>query len=93
MLLRGRVEVARWPLAAVASRPGPDLGVVGRLARLQLAALRMGCTIEVRNAGAELVGLLDLVGLAGLLGEVGRQAEEGEQVRVEEVVMPDDTVA
>ena len=90
MLLRGEVEVARWPIPA---RRGPDLALVGRLARLQLTALRMGCTIEVCNASDELAGLLNLVGLAGLLGQVGGQAEEWEKIGVQEVVMPDDPVA
>lgn len=89
VLLRDGVEVARWPVAAGAC---VDVGLVGRLARLQLTALRMGCSIEVRDASCELAGLLDLAGLGDLLGQVRRQPEEGEQLGVEEVVMPDDTV-
>lgn len=84
------VEVSRWPLPVCAP---PDLALVGRLARLQLTARRMGCSIVVRHPTAELADLLDLTGLAGSLIEVGGQSEELEQRGVEEVVMPDDTVA
>jgi hypothetical protein len=73
----------------------PDLAVVEELARLQLAARRLGCSVRLRGACVELFGLLDLLGLsevAGLCREVGGEAEGGEQVGVEEVVMPDDPV-
>jgi len=90
VLLRDGAEVARWP---VVTAPCPDLGFIERLARLQLRALRLGCSIEVRDASEQLTELLDLVGLWGLLRQVGREPEEGEELGVEEVVMPDDTVA
>lgn len=90
VLLRGDLELARWPLANGAC---PDVGLVGELARLQLTAMRMGCAIAVRDASPQLAGLLELTGLAGLLGQVGGEAEEGEQLGVEKIVMPDDTVA
>ena len=91
-LVQGGVEVARWPLAI--SGP-PDVALVGRLARLQLTARRMGCSIVVCEPSPALADLLDLTGLAAILGsvEVGGEAEELEQRRVEEVVMPDDTIA
>ena len=89
-LVQGGVEVARWPLPACAP---PDLALVGRLARLQLTARRMGCSVVVREPTPELSRLLDLTGLASVLVEVAREAEELEQRGVEEVVMPDDTVA
>jgi hypothetical protein len=39
------------------------MSVVDQLARLQLEARRLGCTIGVRNACAELVELVELSGL------------------------------
>jgi hypothetical protein len=97
VLVRGDTEMASWPLAQC---DRPDLSVVDELARWQLAARRLGCSIRLRNACVELVELLDLLGLgevvsgtAGLLGEAGREAEGREQGGVEEVVMPDDPVA
>lgn len=86
VLVRGGVEVTRWPL----SYPNrADLAVVDRLARLQLAAHRVGLHVQLRDAIAELLLLLDLVGLRQVLGE----PEGGEEVGVEEVVMTDDPVA
>ncbi|HZX40045.1 MAG TPA: STAS domain-containing protein [Streptomyces sp.] len=46
----------------------PNLAAVDALARLQLTARRLGCRIRLRNAGHELLSLLDLVGLVGLFG-------------------------
>ena len=94
VLRRGDEEVARWTLTCEGR---PDLGAVEEVARLALAARRMGCTLWLRHARPDLVELLDLVGLGGLAGVPGLQvvgeAEDGEEVRVEEVVMPDDPVA
>ena len=87
VLARGGTEVASWPLLLDG---GPDLEVVDELARLQLAARRLGCSIRLRDLGEELSQLLDLVGLRV---EVAGEAECGEEVGVEEVVMPDDPVA
>jgi hypothetical protein len=91
------VEVASW---LVAGLDRPDLAVVDELARLQLAARRLGCSIRLRAAGTEVCELLDLVGLgelapgaAGLCQQASGEAEGGEQVGVEEIVMPDDPVA
>jgi hypothetical protein len=96
-LLRGSVEVASSPLRLPAA---PDLAIVDALARLQLAARRLGCSVRVLGARADLLELLDLAGLRELLTgeqasgvEVGRQSEGGEQVGVEEVVEPGDPVA
>lgn len=96
VLVRGEVEVASWPLVVTGR---PDVTVADELARLAVAARRLGCSIRLRNASGELVELLDLLGLADLLCgrnpvelEVGREAEGGEQGRVEEVVVPDDPV-
>lgn len=47
----------------------PRLAVVDALARLQLAALRVGCTIRVRDPSTALRELLDLVGLADLVAD------------------------
>jgi hypothetical protein len=97
VLVRGDVELADWPLA---QWDRPDLAVVDQLARWQLAARRLGCSIRLRGACGELVELLNLVGLGelvsgppGLQIQTCGQAEGGEQRGVEEVVMPDDPVA
>jgi anti-anti-sigma regulatory factor len=51
----------------VAAFAHPDAAVVDALARLQLAAKRLGRTIELRRAGAELRALLALTGLVGVM--------------------------
>ena len=94
VLRRGDEEVARWALTC----PGPpDLGLVDQVARLTLAARRLGCTVLLHDAGPDLVALLDLVGLRDLVSAPGLEAvgesEDGEEAGVEEVVMPDDPVA
>jgi hypothetical protein len=43
--------------------------LVDGLARLQLSALRLGCSVRLRGACPELRGLLDLVGLDDLLAD------------------------
>jgi hypothetical protein len=94
LLVCGEIELASWPL------PGFDLAVVDELARMQLAARHVGCSIALSGAPDVLLELLDLIGLRAVVPvadelavEVGREAEEAEQVGVEEVVMPDDPVA
>ena len=93
-LCRGDAEVASWPL----DRSGHvDLAVVDELARLHLAARRMGYSIRLRDAGTGLLELLDLVGLKEVVTEVGLRQVDGEVERreklgVDEVVMPDDPV-
>jgi hypothetical protein len=92
VLTRGPAEVASWPLARGCR---PDLAVVDELARLSLAARRLGCSIWLRDACEELAELLELVGL-GLGLEVVGEAEGGEQGRVavnDEVVEPGDPLA
>jgi hypothetical protein len=67
----------------------PDLATVNTLARLQLAAQRLGWTVRLRNPTAELCALLDFVGLRDVVGlplEPLREPEGGEQLGVEEVV-------
>jgi hypothetical protein len=97
VLVRGDTEVASWPLAGPTS---PDLSVVDDLARLQLAARRLGYSIRLRGACDDLSQLLDLAGLAQVLAsagalvvEVGGQPEGREQVGVEEGVERGDPVA
>ena len=64
VLARGEAELASWPLARAG---GADLGVVDDLARLALAARRVGCSVRLCHARGELLELLELVGLGGLL--------------------------
>jgi hypothetical protein len=96
VLVRDGAEVAAWPFA----RPGQlDVGVADELARLQLAAQRLGCSIQLRDACEELIGLLELVGLGGVVIEVPLpvevlgKPEVGEELGVDEVVVADDPVA
>jgi hypothetical protein len=75
-------------------RVPPDLSVVDVLARLQLAARRVGWSIELCDPSAELCELLDLVGLARVLPlEARGETEDGKQVGVQEVVEPGDPIA
>jgi hypothetical protein len=70
------------------------LALVDELARLQLTAQRLGCSIRLRHQTPELSLLLDLCGLAGLFDgnhggpgsvvEMLRQTESREQSGVEE---------
>jgi hypothetical protein len=95
VLVRGATEVASWPLAG---RGRPGMAAVDELARLQLAARRLGCSIRLRGGCVELSELLDLCGLGEVvapagLGEAGGEAEDSEQLGVDEVVVPDDPVA
>lgn len=46
-----------------------DLTAVNAIARLRLTARRLGRNVRVRNAGRELILLLDLVGLGDNLGD------------------------
>ncbi|HEX2118452.1 MAG TPA: hypothetical protein VHF91_04665 [Acidimicrobiales bacterium] len=88
VLLRGDEEVASWALLS----PGkPDLATVDELARMQLAAKRMGCSIWLRQACPDVLWLLRLAGLDDRLQVLG-EPEGGEEVGVEEVVVADDPV-
>ena len=64
LLIRGDAEVVSWPLLS-GRRPG--LPVVDQLARLQLTARRLGCSIRLRDEPARLRELIGLVGLADVL--------------------------
>ena len=101
LLAGGEIEVARWPLM-VAGRV--DLAVVEQLSRLQLAARRMGCSLQLHDMCDELTELLAFLGLAkavtgvvaevvGLPSQVSGESEDREQRGVEEVVVTDDPVA
>ncbi len=92
VLVGAGTEVATWPLTMT---DRPTLAVVDELARLQLAARRVGCSIRLHDPDAQLAGLLDLLGLAGAvgLGETGGKAEGSEEASVQEVVVPDDPIA
>ena len=64
VLICDQVEVTSWPLAGWGR---PDLGVVDQLARLQLTACRVGCSVRLRDPCVELVELLDLLGLGDVV--------------------------
>jgi hypothetical protein len=103
VLWRDGREVATWPIEFA---DPVDLELVDGLARLQLTAMQLGCTIRLRHVPREVGELLELVGLLGILTggrlvvEVDGQAEHLDQAQVgrvdvadEEVVLPDDPVA
>lgn len=84
-------DVATGPLTQMAERRpttlvcdvrslcDPHLGTVGALARLRLAARRLGCELRLRNVRAELGELLSLAGLEEVLPvEPQGQLEERE---------------
>jgi len=73
--------------------PCPDLDTVDALARLQLAAQRLGFSIRLDEVQPQLGELLDLAGLRLLLGrEAGRQPEDREPVRIEEALDGRDSI-
>jgi hypothetical protein len=95
VLVRDGTDLASWPL----TRWGPaDLALADSLARLQLEARRVGCSIELRQPGPDVVELLDLVGLGDVVPdgrsvvEMCGKSESCEEAGVEEVVVPHDPV-
>lgn len=88
VLVRDGVEVGTWPVD-LALDEHLDLGVVDRVARVQLCACRVGAVVRLRNAPPPLVGLLRLVGL-GELVEMGGEPEDREEPHVHEAVVPSD---
>jgi hypothetical protein len=62
-LFDGTEPIAVWPLADVRR----DIAVVDGLARLQLAARRVGWSIRIRNADEELCAIVRFAGLADVL--------------------------
>jgi hypothetical protein len=67
LVLDSDVEVVLWRMDGV---PDPDLWVVDALARLQLAARRVGGSIRLRNPCDRLRALLDVVGLTEVFPDV-----------------------
>lgn len=93
LLAPGGVEVDSWALPEL-TRVG--LGEIDELARMLLAAKRLGLTLSLQDPCPGLLSLVRLVGLDELtvLGiEPVGQPEGGEDLRAEEVVVPDDPVA
>lgn len=64
VLARDDEELVVWPLWWLGR---PTLEAVDELARLQLVARSLGCSIRLRNVGTDLWELLDLVGLRDVL--------------------------
>jgi hypothetical protein len=64
VLVRAGAELGRWPLAGPWR---PDLSMVDDLARSQLAARRLGCSIQLHDARPELKSLLALLGLTSTI--------------------------
>jgi ABC-type transporter Mla MlaB component len=63
LLERNGAGVALCDVSGVA----PDAVTVDALARLQLAAQRRGCTVRLRHASNELIGLVTFMGLRDVL--------------------------
>jgi hypothetical protein len=75
-------EKRQCAIVCDASALDADLASVDSLARLQLAAKRLGLEFTLRRAPVELRALLTLIGLAEALGvEPVRQPEQGEHPR------------
>lgn len=72
VLVRGDTEVACWPLPA---GQNPGLWVVDQLARLQLAARRLGCSLRLRGAPSQLRELIELAGLSGIITDADGPAD------------------
>ena len=82
-----------WPdadaprvLVDVSSITDPDCGTVDALARIQLAARRLGQSVLLLGAPPRLIELVEMAGLADVLPlapgsalEVARETEEGEE--------------
>ena len=65
LLEESRCGLARCDVGGVE----PDAVTVDALARLQLAARRHGCRVQLRNASAALLELVDFMGLREVLPE------------------------
>jgi hypothetical protein len=78
VLVAGGVELASLSLAPFAP---PDLDTVDELARMQLAAGRLGLAIELRNPCPRLVALLDLTGLDQVLPVAPTRRRSGRAAR------------
>lgn len=89
----GGVEIDSWTLPDL-QRVG--LGEIDDLARMLLAAKRLGLSIRLQDPCPGLLSMLHLVGLNDLtvlgIESVGKP-EGGEVLGPDEVVVPDDPVA
>ena len=89
-----------WPPVVIAYDVGDiialDAPALDALARLQLAARRLGARIELHHASAAVVDLIALAGLTDVLViaesgvEMGRQVEQREQAGIDEGVLGPD---
>ena len=92
-LSRRRSPVIACDASAIAY---PDEGTLETLARLQLAAHRLGTSIRLYNACPLLVDLIEVAGLADVLVvvrsgvEMDGQAEQREQLWIDEEVLRGD---
>ena len=96
-------NLPRWrpPVVAcdVTKIEHPDEGTLDTLARLQLAARRLGTSIRVYNARPLLADLIEIAGLADVLVvvpsgvEMNGQAEQREQLWIDEEVLRGDRAA
>ncbi len=85
VVVRGDAEVASWPLAGWGR---PDLSVVDELARWQLTARRLGCSIRLRGACVELLELLELVGLGDVVSAVPKPPGATERITNMSIAFP-----
>jgi hypothetical protein len=85
-LTYGMARTTHCAIVCDASALPPDLASADRLARLQLAAKRLGLELRLRRVPAELRALLTLIGLAELLGvePVGQAEQREDALGVEE---------
>lgn len=95
-------DLPRWRPPAVACDVSkivqPDEGNLETLARLQLAARRLGTSIRLYNACPLLADLIEIAGLQDVLVvvsgvEMDRQAEEREELWIDEEVLRADRPA
>ncbi len=88
-------DARQAPIALDAGALAPDVTSVAALAWLQLAARRLGRSVQLRNTTDELRRLLGFLGLADALGaEPEREPEQREERRrVEEEGELDDPAA
>lgn len=74
-------------LTVAAERRVPALFLLDVVARVHVAACRLGWTVRVLDEDVR--ELAEFAGLGCVAGEAGRQPERLEQCGVEEVVQPD----
>jgi hypothetical protein len=102
VIVCGDVEVASWRLLPTGP---PDLATVDELARLAVAVRRLGWSVRLERASAQLCDLLELTGLTRIVAgpgagepidlvvQVGRETEEAEEVGIEEGMEPGDPIS